>query len=325
MSKYCIGIDLGGTFVKFGILDDQNRPGQTFQLRTPDDPEAVIQQMIHGAKRLIDQQDVCDKDILGVGIGSPGPLGKPTPSFSVEDKALDRMVEVVQLADHRFSPCMDRAGEKRLLPPPPIPALCRCALPVGMSAASLAQLDQQPGADGVEIAYPIVEQITRDRDDLIGFDDGVVGVEVGAFQRRERIREGDGLCHRATFLSDLQDKVEGESMVISLSSLPVSPVSLGQQQQLCPTLRCTCPEPLVLRHRTGPYGTVPKDVGRPSPWSFGPGTKGTGLVTLTLFCCLTAASGGPPGSGLSAIVKRPEARRTRSLPRPSLMIPTCQA
>jgi len=106
MSKYCIGIDLGGTFVKFGILDDQNRPGQTFQLRTPDDPEAVIQQMIHGAKRLIDQQDVCDKDILGVGIGSPGPLDM--------DKGL--ILDMPNIAGMKNMPIRDRIADGLALP-----------------------------------------------------------------------------------------------------------------------------------------------------------------------------------------------------------------
>jgi len=72
--KYCIGIDLGGTYVKFGLLDAPRRPGETFQLRTPESADDVARQMIQGAKKLMDDNGLGDGDIVGVGIGSPAPL-----------------------------------------------------------------------------------------------------------------------------------------------------------------------------------------------------------------------------------------------------------
>ena len=74
MAKYCIGIDLGGTYVKFGLLDDQRQPSEIFQLRTPAGAKDVIRQMVHGARTLMAENDLVDSDIVGVGIGSPGPL-----------------------------------------------------------------------------------------------------------------------------------------------------------------------------------------------------------------------------------------------------------
>lgn len=76
MAKYCIGIDLGGTFIKFGLLDRSNKVSGIFQLPTPNDkgPEPVIQQMIAGGKRLLADNKLGVKDVLGAGIGSPGPL-----------------------------------------------------------------------------------------------------------------------------------------------------------------------------------------------------------------------------------------------------------
>jgi len=72
--KYCIGIDLGGTYVKFGLLDDRRRPGETFQLRTAENGDDIARQMIHGARKLMSDNDLGDRDVVGVGIGSPAPL-----------------------------------------------------------------------------------------------------------------------------------------------------------------------------------------------------------------------------------------------------------
>lgn len=76
MAKSCIGIDLGGTFMKFGLLNDSLQVSGFFQLPTPTDrgPEGVIEEMVRGARKLIQDQDIKSSDVLGVGIGSPGPI-----------------------------------------------------------------------------------------------------------------------------------------------------------------------------------------------------------------------------------------------------------
>ena len=76
MSNYCIGVDLGGTFIKFGLLDDDNNPSELFQLPTPIDggAEAVIEQMIAGSRQLMQGDGLGAGDVVGIGIGSPGPL-----------------------------------------------------------------------------------------------------------------------------------------------------------------------------------------------------------------------------------------------------------
>jgi len=80
VARWCIGIDLGGTFIKFGLLDESNLPSGIFQLPTPPDrgPDAVIEQMITGGRRLLDENKIDRKDVLGVGIGAPGPLNTRT-------------------------------------------------------------------------------------------------------------------------------------------------------------------------------------------------------------------------------------------------------
>lgn len=75
MSKYCIGIDLGGSFIKFGLLDEARKPSKAIDLPTPlGGAQSVADQMVAGAKRLMAQHHLKANDVVGVGIGSPGPL-----------------------------------------------------------------------------------------------------------------------------------------------------------------------------------------------------------------------------------------------------------
>lgn len=74
--KYCIGVDLGGTFIKFGLTDPAHRARDKMQLPTPIEhgPEAVVDQMARGAQEVIARAGIEKSDVAGVGIGSPGPL-----------------------------------------------------------------------------------------------------------------------------------------------------------------------------------------------------------------------------------------------------------
>lgn len=74
MAKYCIGIDLGGTFIKFVLVDDRGTPTETFQLPTPDHVDGVVDQMVVGGRQALETHGVAPEDAVGVGIGSPGPL-----------------------------------------------------------------------------------------------------------------------------------------------------------------------------------------------------------------------------------------------------------
>jgi len=76
MAKVCIGVDFGGTFIKFGLLDEAMNPGGMFQLPTPTGQGAcaIVGQIVAGIRQLIDQQGLARENIVGIGIGSPGPL-----------------------------------------------------------------------------------------------------------------------------------------------------------------------------------------------------------------------------------------------------------
>lgn len=79
MAAFCIGIDLGGTFIKAALLDEQLTVRNQQQLPTPIDagPEAVIKAMARAARAALLEGGVSLADVVGVGIGSPGLLDLP--------------------------------------------------------------------------------------------------------------------------------------------------------------------------------------------------------------------------------------------------------
>lgn len=74
MAKWCIGIDLGGTFIKFGLLDENRQTGGSVQLPTPrSGAEDIIAQMVQGARKLVAEAHLRWEDVVAVGVGAPGP------------------------------------------------------------------------------------------------------------------------------------------------------------------------------------------------------------------------------------------------------------
>jgi glucokinase len=76
MGTWCVGIDLGGTNTKFGLLDGEGRPGPTLGLPTPTDrgSDGVVDQIVAGTRQLLGQAGLTGTQVRGVGIGAPGPL-----------------------------------------------------------------------------------------------------------------------------------------------------------------------------------------------------------------------------------------------------------
>ncbi|HNX27377.1 MAG TPA: ROK family protein [Phycisphaerae bacterium] len=77
MNRVCIGIDFGGTFIKFGTLaEDGVTTSEILQLPTPvkDGPAAIIAQIKNGVRQIIERDSLSHENIVALGIGSPGPL-----------------------------------------------------------------------------------------------------------------------------------------------------------------------------------------------------------------------------------------------------------
>lgn len=74
MSKKIIGIDLGGTTVKFAILSSEGDIQQKWSIETDISEEGtkVVPSIIASIKKHIEMYDMSTGDFLGIGMGSPG-------------------------------------------------------------------------------------------------------------------------------------------------------------------------------------------------------------------------------------------------------------
>ncbi|SMO65328.1 glucokinase [Melghirimyces algeriensis] len=79
MGKTLIGIDVGGTTIKAGIVDGDGRLLQTSETPTPsqESAEVGVQRIADQARQLVDQAGVSWSSVEGVGIGLPGFLDIP--------------------------------------------------------------------------------------------------------------------------------------------------------------------------------------------------------------------------------------------------------
>ena len=73
---YCVGVDLGGTNLKAGLLDDKANILSQFSVPTEVERgrDAVVGNILAAAERAITEAGVERSQVRGVGIGSPGPL-----------------------------------------------------------------------------------------------------------------------------------------------------------------------------------------------------------------------------------------------------------
>jgi glucokinase len=74
MKKNYIGIDLGGTNIKAGVVDAQGKIISKASVATGSGPEQVVERMIQAARQAVQDSELKMADIEAVGIASPGPL-----------------------------------------------------------------------------------------------------------------------------------------------------------------------------------------------------------------------------------------------------------
>ncbi len=76
VDEFNIGLDLGGTFIKAVLIDRDGdlRSEAAFETQAAQGPEHVIGRLHHAAREVCERAG-CNMDaVLGVGLGSPGPL-----------------------------------------------------------------------------------------------------------------------------------------------------------------------------------------------------------------------------------------------------------
>jgi len=73
---YCAGVDLGGTNIKAGLLDGEANVLTSLSVPTELDRgrETVVGNIITAAERVIADAKVDRSQVVGIGIGSPGPM-----------------------------------------------------------------------------------------------------------------------------------------------------------------------------------------------------------------------------------------------------------
>ncbi len=78
-SPLYIGVDIGATNIKIGLVDDVGRTVgfHSFATNIGAGPEAASQQIGHAVKTLIGNAGVKPGDMVAVGLGAPGPLDIP--------------------------------------------------------------------------------------------------------------------------------------------------------------------------------------------------------------------------------------------------------
>lgn len=76
MSKYVFGVDLGGTTVKIGLFDTEGNKLDTWEIvtRTENGGENILPDIAASVKAKIEEKGLCKDEIVGVGIGVPGPV-----------------------------------------------------------------------------------------------------------------------------------------------------------------------------------------------------------------------------------------------------------
>lgn len=76
MNKYCFGVDLGGTTVKIGLFDPQGELSDKWEIPTvkEDNGSRILPDIAKAILGKLEEKGIAREDVLGVGIGVPGPV-----------------------------------------------------------------------------------------------------------------------------------------------------------------------------------------------------------------------------------------------------------
>ncbi|MBP3953146.1 ROK family protein [Bacillus suaedae] len=76
MGDYAVGIDIGGTKVAIGLVDDQGviQAQKTIKMNQNIPPTEMVREMIDSLRELLLSVGINQSELKGIGIGAPGPL-----------------------------------------------------------------------------------------------------------------------------------------------------------------------------------------------------------------------------------------------------------
>ena len=76
MSKYCFGVDVGGTTVKMGLFDLEGNVQEKWEIvtRTEDNGKNILPDVAKSVLDKMTEKNIAKADVAGIGIGVPGPV-----------------------------------------------------------------------------------------------------------------------------------------------------------------------------------------------------------------------------------------------------------
>lgn len=76
MGKYCFGVDVGGTTVKMGLFDSEGNLIDKWEIptRTEESGKYILPDIAASVDEKASERLIAKDDIIGVGIGTPGPV-----------------------------------------------------------------------------------------------------------------------------------------------------------------------------------------------------------------------------------------------------------
>ena len=79
-APFFVGVDLGGTNVKVGAVDDAGRPLSWLSIPTESSagPDDAVRRMGAAVRQAVDEAGLAADEVVGVGLGSPGTMDLPT-------------------------------------------------------------------------------------------------------------------------------------------------------------------------------------------------------------------------------------------------------
>lgn len=76
MSKYCFGVDVGGTTIKMGLFDAEGDVTDKWEIvtRKEDNGKNILPDIAKSIEGKMAERQIAKEDVLGVGVGVPGPV-----------------------------------------------------------------------------------------------------------------------------------------------------------------------------------------------------------------------------------------------------------
>lgn len=106
MSKKIIGIDLGGTSIKFAILTQEGEIQEKWSIKTNilDEGSHIVDDMIDSINHRLSLLNLSSQEFIGIGMGSPGVVdrehGTVIGAYNLNWKTLQPVKEKIEKATH---------------------------------------------------------------------------------------------------------------------------------------------------------------------------------------------------------------------------------